>query len=86
MDKLIKFFPFMPAEKEVGKFILALAFYLLVPTPVAGIIGFVLGLTIILAPVGIIVGFVLGIYGLMGAVLALLSFLGHDIAGKKEEN
>ena len=85
METLLKFFPFMPEPKETGKFILALAFYLIVPPIVSFIIGAILGLTIILAPVGIIVGFVLGIYGLAGTVFAILKFAGVDLTGSKKE-
>ena len=85
METLLKFFPFMPAPKETGKFILALAFYLIVPPIVSFIIGAILGLTIILAPVGVLVGFVLGIYGLAGTVFAILKFAGVDLTGSKKE-
>ena len=84
MKTLLKFFPFMPAPKETGKLIWALVFYLIVPTLVSAVLGFVLGLTIILAPLAVIIGFVLGLYGLAGLIFAIMSYAGFDFEKKAE--
>lgn len=82
MNKLIKFFPFMPAPKETGKLILAILFYLIVPAIVAGIIGFILGITIILSPLAFVVGLAATAYTIMGIVFAIMSFTGHDFSAE----
>lgn len=82
MNKLIKFFPFMPTPKETGKLILAILFYLIVPGIVGGIIGFILGITIILAPLSIVVGLAATAYTIMGVVFAIMSFTGHDFSAE----
>lgn len=85
MDKLIKFFPFMPKKGEVGKLILAIAFYLIATTIVAGIIGAVLGMTIILYPLAFVVGAVEFVYKVGGVVFAIMSFTGYDFNKQSEE-
>ena len=74
----------MPQKKETGKLVGAIIFYALVPSTVSiilsAILGFLLGLTMILAPLAIVVGLVLGSLGsaymIMGIVFAILSFVG----------
>ncbi|MBR6509371.1 MAG: hypothetical protein IKT38_02055 [Clostridia bacterium] len=78
MNKLLKFFPLMPAPKEESKLIWAIVFYVLVPPIVAMILGFILGLTIILLPLAFIVGLAASAYTVMGIVFAILCYTGHD--------
>ena len=104
MNKLIKFFPLMPQPKESGKLVGAIFFYVFVPNIVALIlsgiwtifavilsaaIGFLLGLTVVLAPLAVVVGFILGLPGLligllgfaymvMGIIFAILSYNGRE--------
>ena len=82
MSTLLKFFPLMPKKGEVGKLVGAIIFYAIVPVLVAAIIGFILGLTMILAPLAIVVGSVLGVYGTAGLVFAILQFAGVDLCKK----
>lgn len=82
MNKLIKFFPFLPAQKDTGKLILALLFYAFVPGIVGSIVGFILGLTIILAPLAIVVGLALTAYSIAGIVFAIMTFTGHDFSAE----
>ena len=56
MEKWIQYFPLMPEEKDTNKLVLAILFYLFVPPIAAGIIGFILGLTVILLPLSFVVG------------------------------
>ena len=77
MDKLIKFFPFMPEGKDTTKLILAILFYIFVPPIPCAIIGFILGLTIILSPLAILVGLVGSAYTIMGVVFAIMSYTGN---------
>ena len=79
MEALKKYFPLMPEEKNVGKLILALLFYVYVPTLVGGLLVSVLGLTVILAPVGAMASFVCTVYGLVGVVKSVLAYLGKDL-------
>ena len=81
METILKFFPFLPEPKDTGKLVLAILFYMIVPPMVSMIIGFILGLTIILAPVAVIVGSALGIYGLAGTVFAILKYANVDLTG-----
>ena len=76
MNTLIKFFPFIPAEKDTGKLLLALLFYLVVLPIINVCVGFILGLTVILLPLAFFTGFFFGIYGLLGTVLAIVGYLG----------
>ena len=84
MDKLIKFFPFMPAEKDVGKLILAIAFYILGVSVVSFIVCTIMAITIILLPIAPIISFVFFAYSIAGAIFAIMSYCGHDFA--KTEN
>ena len=82
MQKLLKIFPFMPAEKETKKFIFALLFHLLAVPAAAFIVGAIL---FFLAPV---IGLVAGVYNLAGLILVFMSFFGYDVEKlfeKKEE-
>ena len=78
MEKLIKFFPFMPQPMDGGKLALAILFYLFVPGIAGGIIGFIMGLTIILLPLTTLVGIAVTAYTVMGIVFAVMSYNGHD--------
>ena len=79
MSKLVKFFPLLPAEKDVGGLILAILFYFFVPSFVGGVIGFILGLTVILLPLSFVVGLVVFAYTVMGIVFAIMKFSGKEI-------
>jgi hypothetical protein len=79
MEKLMKFFPLLPEEKDTTKLILAIVFYALVPGLVATILSVVLALTIILAPLAAVVWLVAPIYTIMGIVFAILKFCGSKI-------
>ena len=103
MNNTVRFFPFMPKPKETGTLIGAIFFYILVfciSTTIwffgsiiclilAFIIGWILGLTIVLAFLAPIVGFILGLlpgivgfagfgYALMGTIFAIMSYNGHE--------
>ena len=77
MKSLLKFFPLMPAEKDTGKLVLAILFYLFVPSTIGAIIGFILGLTIILLPLAFIVGTIVSAYTIAGIVFAVLCYAGQ---------
>jgi hypothetical protein len=76
METLLKFFPFIPAEKDSGKLILAIVFYFFVIPTVNVILGALLGLTIILMPLAFVTGFFFGIYGMLGLVLSIVGYMG----------
>ena len=78
MNKLIKIFPFLPEQGNVGKLVLAILFYLIAPSVAGFIIGFILGLTLILIPLAGIVGLALTVYSIMGIVFAILKFTGKE--------
>lgn len=80
--KLIKYFPLMPAEKETGKLILAIAFYLIVPGLVGAVVGAVLGITIILLPLTPIVGLLSTVYTVLGIIFAVMSYMGKDVTAE----
>ncbi len=88
MNKLLKFFPLMPAKGDTAKLVWAIVFYFFVPTIAAGIIGFILGITIILAILAPIVGLVAAVYQVMGIVFAIMNYLGKevDLEGKKKDD
>ena len=79
MEQIKKFFPFMPTKDDVTTLVKAILFYMFVPGIIGGVLGFILGLTVILIPLAFIVGAVLGMYGLAGIVLAILSFAGIEL-------
>ena len=87
MEKLIKLFPLLPQPKQTGKLIGSIIFYAFVPgivvVPVAAIIGFLLGITIILAALAPVTGFVIGLagtaYSICGIVFAIMKYLGKEI-------
>ena len=81
MDKLLKFFPFLPESKDGGKLAIALIFYLLVPPIAAMILGAIFGVTVILLPLAFIVGLAGGAYSIAGVILSILSFTGYDFTG-----
>ena len=70
MDFLKKIFILIPGEKETGKLVLALLFYVFVPYLACGLVGTILG------PVGIVA---LGVYGLIGAGKSVLAYMGKDL-------
>lgn len=84
MEKIIKFFPFMPEAKDTGKLVIAILIYFLGVPVVSSIVCFVLGLTVILAPVGIILGLACSVYSIAGLVFAIMSFTGYDFSGAKK--
>ena len=80
MEKLIKFFPLLPEEKDGGRLALALVFYICVPPLVSTIVGFVISLTFILFPVALLIGFAASAYTIVGVVFSILKYLGKDIS------
>ena len=84
MDKVLKFFPFMPEEKDTGKLVIAILIYVLGIPFVSGILGFILGLTVILAPVAVLLGLACSAYSLAGLVFAILCYVGVDMSGTKK--
>ena len=85
MDKLIKLFPFMPAEKDGGKLALAIVFYVFVPSIAASILGAIFGFTLILLPLAFVVGLAASVYSVLGIVFAIMYYCGRDIAAPKAE-
>ena len=79
MNKLIKFFPFLPAQKDTGKLILALLFYAIGVPLVSFIASLSLSITII---VPIVLGVVGPIYSIAGIVFAIMTFTGHDFSAE----
>ena len=79
MEKLLKFFPLMPAAKDTAKLVWAIVFYALVPPIACGIVGFILGVTVILAPLAFVVGIAGTAYTAFGIVCAILSYIGKDL-------
>ena len=79
MEKWIQYFPLMPEEKDTNKLVLAILFYLFVPLIAAGIIGFILGLTVILLPLSFVVGLACSAYTILGIVFAVLKYTGREI-------
>lgn len=79
MDKWIKFFPFMPEPKDTNKLIIAILFYVFVPSIVGSIIGFFLGLTIVLLPLAFVVGPAVTAYTVIGIVFAVLRYMDRKI-------
>ena len=85
MEKLLKFFPFMPAPKETGKLIWAIAWYFIILPVINVIVCTICGALVILLPVALILGPVLSIYSLAGLIFAIMSFVGFDFSGGKKE-
>lgn len=85
MEKLIKFFPFMPEEKDGGKLALAILFYVFVPSIAATILSAILGVTIILLPLSAVVGVVAFAYTVGGIVFSIMSFTGHELFKKNDD-
>ena len=79
MDFLKKIFILIPEEKNVGKLILALLFYVYVPFLASGLVGGILAVTVILAPVAALVSFVCNVYAVVGVVKAILAYMGKDL-------
>ena len=78
MNDLLKFFPFLPEEKNVGKLILALLFYTYVPVIASGIVG-ALAVTVILAPPAAIAANAILLYGVAGVAMSILKYMGKDL-------
>ena len=72
----------MPAAKETGKLILAIAFYLIVPGLVGTIVGAILGITIILLPLTPVVGLLGTVYTVLGIIFAVMSYMGKDVTAE----
>ena len=72
MEKIIKFFPFLPAVKDSTNFWLVLAFYQIVPGVAAGILSGLLIWTII-GPAVIVAA--AGAYSTIGLILVVLTAL-----------
>ena len=87
MNKLLKFFPLMPAKGDTAKLVWAIIFYVFVPPIASFVAGFILGLTVILAPLAVIVGAASSVYTVLGIVFAILNYVGQkiDLEGKKNE-
>lgn len=79
MDFLKKIFILMPEEKNVGKLILALLFYVYVPVIAAGVVGGILGVTIILAPAAGVISTACMLYSLVGIAKSVLAYMGKDL-------
>jgi vacuolar-type H+-ATPase subunit I/STV1 len=80
--QLIKYFPLMPAAKETGKLILAIAFYLIVPGIVASIVDGILIITLILSPLAAIVSLLGTVYTVLGIIFAVMSYMGKDVTAE----
>ena len=78
MNNLLKFFPFLPEAKNVGKLVLALLFYGYVPVFASGIV-MGLGITVILAPPASIASLAILLYGVAGVALSILKYLGIEL-------
>ena len=80
--QLIKYFPLMPLEKETGKLILAIAFYLIVPGLVGSVVGAVMGITLILLPLTPVVGLLVTVYTVLGIIFAVMNYMGKDVTAE----
>ena len=78
MNNLLKFFPFLPEAKNVGKLVLALLFYGYVPVFASGIV-MGLGITVILAPPASIASLAILLYGVAGVALSILKYMGIEL-------
>ena len=78
MNNLLKFFPFLPEAKNVGKLVLALLFYGYVPVFASGIV-MGLGITVILAPPASIASLAILLYGVAGVALSVLKYMGIEL-------
>ena len=94
-NSLKKFFPSaFKFSEDIGLLIVGLIIHLIglpvLATFIGTVIGFVFGITIILAPIGIliagVIGFVLGTYGWIAAVLEVLLFAKVIKAPEVEED
>lgn len=79
MDFLKKIFILIPEEKATGKLILALLFYVYVPFLATGLVGSILGVTVILIPVAALVSLVGNVYALVGIAKSVLAYMGKDL-------
>ena len=79
METLLKFFPFMPEKNDTGRLVLAIFFYLFVPSIVATILSSLLLFTIALPT---IIASLSPIYTIMGIVFAILSYTGTELVKK----
>ena len=78
MEKIMKYFPFMPGEKETGKLVLAILFYYL-----AGYVGVLvsgmLAVTVLLVPLAPVISFAASAYMVAGIVFAIFAYKGKKI-------
>ena len=72
MDKIIKFFPFLPAVKDGTNFWLVLAFYAFVPGIAAGVVTGLFFWTLIVPAV---VAVAASVYTMIGIILVVLTSL-----------
>lgn len=85
MEKLMKLFILLPQPKDTAKLVWAILFYIFVPPIVAGLIGMILGFTVILVPLAVPVGLAFSAYTIMGIVFSIMSYMGQDLPGKKKD-
>ena len=82
MEKILKFFPVIPAKGDTGKLILAILLYAF-GAPLAGsIVSSILGFTIILVLPSMVVAVAACNYGIIGIILSFLAYKGIDITKK----
>jgi hypothetical protein len=84
LEKIIKYFPLLPEEKNTGKLVLALLFYVYVPFLATAIVGGILGATIILIPAANILSVAGTLYAIAGILLSLKNYLNIEIGCCKE--
>ena len=88
MEKLLKYFPFLPKERDAKQLIIAIVFYVLVPSCVGIIAAFLLVLTGILFILSPFVMMLCMMYTVAGIFFAIMKFLGRDLNelfAKKDE-
>lgn len=87
---MLGFFPFVPRRHQFLKLVVALLFYFIAPPIVGfvagGLVGSVLGITVILSWLAPIAGFAIGlamnVYGIAGIVLSFMGFFGAKLRKK----
>lgn len=88
MEKLLKYFPFLPEERNTEQLIKAIIFYAVVPVIPAVILAFFFMITIILFPLAYCVLALASLYIAAGIFFSIMKFLGKDLDkmfAKKEE-
>lgn len=86
MEKLLKFFPLLPEKDNVGKFVLALVFYVFAPPIASAVVCIVLSITIIGLSLIHVVSVIASLYTIAGALLSFAKFKGIDIKDFFKEN